>query len=63
MAVPKKRTSKSRKRMRRSHLALRAPGLSTCSQCGATRQPHRVCPECGWYRDRQVVQVEKEDEL
>ena len=63
MAVPKKKTSKSRTRMRRSHRALRAPGLSDCPQCGATKVPHRVCPECGHYRGRQVIQVEKEEEL
>ncbi|MCE2390083.1 MAG: 50S ribosomal protein L32 [Proteobacteria bacterium] len=63
MAVPKKRTSKSRKRMRRSHHALRAPGLSVCPVCGASKLPHRVCAECGTYRGRQVVEVQKEDEL
>ncbi|MCP4003273.1 MAG: 50S ribosomal protein L32 [bacterium] len=63
MAEPKKKTSKSRTRMRRAHDSLAAPGLSKCPQCGATKQPHRVCPECGHYRGRQVFQVEKEDEV
>ena len=63
MNEPKKKTSKSRTRMRRSHDALSAPGLSKCTQCGATKQPHRVCPECGHYRGRQIFQVEKEDEV
>ncbi len=63
MAVPKKRTSKARKRQRRSHLALSAPGLSRCSQCGASRSPHRVCAECGHYNGRQVIAVEREDDL
>ena len=49
--------------MRRSHDALSAPGLSTCAQCGASKQPHRVCPHCGHYRGRQIFQVEKEDEV
>ena len=62
MAVPKKRTSKARKGQRRSHQALRAPGRSDCPQCGATKQSHRVCPECGHYRGRQIIQVETEEE-
>jgi large subunit ribosomal protein L32 len=63
MPVPKKRMSKSKKGHRRAHDALRAPGLSSCPQCGATRQPHRVCPECGHYGGRQIIQVAKEEEL
>ncbi len=63
MAVPKKRTSKSRKRMRRAHDALTAPNLSPCPQCGESRLPHRVCSSCGQYRGRRVFEVEAEDEL
>lgn len=55
MAVPKKKTSKAKKKMRRSHHAISAPSYSTCSNCGATKQPHRVCLECGYYGDRQVL--------
>jgi large subunit ribosomal protein L32 len=60
---PKKKLSKSRSRMRRSHDALVAPGLSRCETCGAARQPHRACPECGHYRGRQIFAVEKEEEV
>ena len=63
MAVPKKKTSKSKKGMRRSHHALRAPSFSPCPDCGEMRLPHRACPACGRYRGRQVVQVEAEDEV
>jgi large subunit ribosomal protein L32 len=63
MPVPKKKLSKSKKRQRRSHHALRAPGLSTCAKCGAVCLPHRVCGSCGHYRGRQIVQVEKEEDL
>lgn len=34
MAVPKKKTSKAKKNMRRSHHALTAIGLATCEKCG-----------------------------
>ena len=63
MAVPKKRMSKSKGRMRRAHDALAAPNLSPCPQCSEPKEPHRVCPSCGHYRGRQLVQVEAEEEL
>jgi len=63
MAVPKKKMSKSKTRMRRAHDALRVPSLSTCPTCGARKLPHRVCGECGHYKGRQVFEVEKEEEV
>jgi large subunit ribosomal protein L32 len=62
MAVPKKRTSKARKGMRRSHHALGTPNLSPCPNCGEMRHSHRACPSCGRYRGRQVLEVKAEDE-
>jgi large subunit ribosomal protein L32 len=61
MAVPKKKMSKSQTRQRRAHDALTEPARSTCSKCGATKLPHRVCKECGHYRDRQIVEVASEE--
>ncbi len=57
MAVPKKKTSKSRRNMRRSHHALSAPTLVECSNCGELKRPHHVCSACGHYRDREVVEA------
>lgn len=57
MAVPKRKMSKSKIRSRkRSH---RRPfeTTTTCTQCGAPAQPHRVCASCGSYRGRQVLTV------
>lgn len=62
MAVPKKRKSHSRVRMRRSHDALRPLQLSACPRCGTSRRPHTVCDTCGHYRDRAVLNVEAESE-
>ena len=64
MAVPKRRVSKMKKNVRRSHLALSAPGMVTCSNCGELTLSHRVCPNCGFYKGRQVVtpKVEKTEE-
>lgn len=55
MAVPFRRVSKSRKRIRRSHLALSVPGLITCPNCGEMTLSHRVCPNCGYYKGKQVI--------
>ena len=63
MAVPKKRKSKSRSRMRRSPDSLAAPNLSACPQCESPKEPHRVCPSCGHYRGRQVFEVEAEEDV
>ncbi len=58
MAVPKKKTSKAKTRSRRaSSWQLKAPARSLCPRCGNAKTPHVVCPSCGWYRDRVVVDV------
>jgi large subunit ribosomal protein L32 len=58
MAVPKRRTSKSKKRMRRTHYKATAPTLSPCPKCGEARQPHRVCPNCGYYKGVKRLVIE-----
>ena len=74
MAVPKRRTSKERKRKRRTHLLLQQPNIpkSTkvraqgsrsdkffCSNCNQPKAPHCICPNCGYYRGRAIVEVER----
>ena len=54
MAVPQRRISKTRKRLRRTHFKLNAAGLVTCPKCGAMIKSHHVCPKCGYY-DGKVV--------
>ena len=56
MAVPKQKTSKTRKRKRRTHKNLTAPNLVECDQCHEPKLSHRVCPECGYYKGRKVKQ-------
>jgi len=58
MAVPFRRTSKTKKRMRRTHLKKEAATLTTCPNCGATIQPHRACTECGFYKGKDVLHKE-----
>jgi len=56
MPVPKKRTSKSVKGMRRSHDALHPnKAIMICDTCGAPKLMHRVCEACGTYRGHQVL--------
>lgn len=58
MAVPKKKTSKSKTRSRRaSAWTLKAPARSICPRCSEAKKPHTVCPSCGWYRDRYAIDV------
>ena len=60
MAVPKAKTTKSRRDMRRSHHALVAPPRSNCPQCGEAKPPHRVCANCGTYRGREVIRTDED---
>jgi large subunit ribosomal protein L32 len=52
MAVPKKKTSKSRRDKRRAQHGIVDTVVATCTNCGAPTIPHRVCPTCGTYRGR-----------
>ncbi|MDH3733063.1 MAG: 50S ribosomal protein L32 [Gemmatimonadota bacterium] len=58
MAVPKRRTSKQRKRKRRTHYKAQDSASQACPRCGDPKRPHRVCPTCGHYADREVVRVD-----
>jgi large subunit ribosomal protein L32 len=55
MAVPKKKTSPSRRGMRRSHHALVAETYAECKNCGELARPHHVCSHCGYYDGREVA--------
>lgn len=60
MPNPKRRHSKARTSKRRAHDHLTVRSTTSCQQCGADKLPHRVCTECGYYRDREVIEVEAE---
>ena len=59
MAVPKKRTSKQRKRKRRTHYKAEPVTTHACPKCGDPKLPHRVCPTCGHYRGEPVLEVDE----
>lgn len=59
MAVPKKKTSKAKGRSRRAaNWRLDPPPRSVCPHCREAKLPHVVCPNCGWYKGRQAVEVD-----
>lgn len=60
MPNPKRRHSKSRTAKRRTHDALGPVAVGACPQCRELKPPHVVCPNCGYYKGRQVRAV-KED--
>jgi len=74
VAVPKRKHSKGRRDRRRTHDVLVMPNLPKsqktraegsrsrrffCSNCNQPKPPHRACPNCGYYRGRAVIEVER----
>ena len=55
MGVPKRRTSKQRKRQRQANKKIATPVLVPCGQCHVLIKPHQLCPECGYYKGREVI--------
>jgi large subunit ribosomal protein L32 len=55
MPLPKRRHSKARGAKRRTHWKLTAPNVTECPNCHQPKLPHRICPNCGYYKGRQVV--------
>lgn len=58
MAVPKRKQSNSRSGKRCSHNAKKPIQLSCCEQCSTEIPTHVVCPNCGHYMGRKVVETE-----
>jgi large subunit ribosomal protein L32 len=58
MAVPKRRTSKSRKRLRRGHHSAAGTALQACPRCSSPKLPHRVCGSCGFYGGKKRLDIE-----
>jgi large subunit ribosomal protein L32 len=54
MAVPKRKTSKSRRDKRRAQHGIESPRVNVCPECGQPKRPHRVCPNCKTYKGREI---------
>ncbi len=57
MAVPKKKVSKAKRNMRRSHDHLAPNTFVECGNCGELKRPHHVCAACGYYDGREVIEA------
>ena len=60
MAVPKKKKSRSKIGARRSHDHISVPAIVECPTCGEPKVAHHVCPNCGKYAGRVVIESEEE---
>jgi large subunit ribosomal protein L32 len=58
--LPKRKLSKGRRDRRRAHDAITASSIVQCSNCGEMRLSHTICPNCGHYQGREVIEVSKE---
>jgi len=57
--VIRMRHTRSHTANRRSHHALKSPNLAVCKNCGAMHRPHHMCLNCGFYKDRVVIDLLK----
>lgn len=64
MAVPKKKTSVSRKGLRRAgqHHKLYRKHPMSCPNCGDLTMPNTACSSCGTYKGRQVFEIKVKQE-
>jgi large subunit ribosomal protein L32 len=60
MALPKKKTSRSKRGMRRSHDRVSKPTVIYC-ECGEPNLPHRVCANCGSYKGRKYLGTDQDE--
>ncbi len=62
MPVPKRRTSIAKARSRRAtNMKYTAKTFTHCQECGEPKYAHHVCPSCGKYAGRQVIEVVEEE--
>jgi large subunit ribosomal protein L32 len=62
MAVPKRRQSHARKNKRRSQYKIKKIQYIDCPKCHSPKLPHRVCPNCGYYKDKVVAPPKEKEE-
>ncbi len=60
--VVRMRHTRSHTRNRRSHHALKGTGFFVCENCKTPKRGHTVCPVCGYYRGKKVIDMVKKTE-
>ncbi len=61
MAVPTRRRGHAKQGQVRQNTKLKAVNTYTCPNCGATIRPHHVCPSCGFYNGKKVLDVKAKE--
>jgi len=56
---PKRKHSSGRRDRRRAHDGMTPPNLVACANCGAQISAYTVCPQCGYYDGRKVLEPKK----
>jgi len=59
MSTQKQRHTKARRDRARKMLALKSKKLVECSNCQAQIKSHIVCPKCGYYKGKEVINTLK----
>jgi large subunit ribosomal protein L32 len=59
--LPVTKKSKTRKRTRRSHLALKPVQLTVCPQCSQAKLPHAACGNCGYVNAHTSITIGTEE--
>ncbi|MBI4654107.1 MAG: 50S ribosomal protein L32 [Nitrospirae bacterium] len=60
MPNPTHRHTRSRRDKRRANWKIEAPNIILCPECQEPRLPHHICPNCGSYRGKKILEaVEK----
>ena len=62
MSVPKQRHTKQRRDRKRERFSIDPIATQTCPKCKKAMQPHRVCPSCGFYKGKEMVNTLKKAE-
>jgi large subunit ribosomal protein L32 len=57
MAVPKRKTSKMKIRIRKAAKRHKGVQATYCEVCGKPCAPHHACKSCGNYKGKQVITV------
>ncbi|MBR2427555.1 MAG: 50S ribosomal protein L32 [Lentisphaeria bacterium] len=58
MAVPKRKKSKMKRRIRQAANRYEGVQANYCTQCGEPAAPHAVCRHCGSYKGKQIISVQ-----
>ncbi len=60
MAVPKRRTTSTKRDKRRSHDRLKVSNIVDCPRCHSKKLAHHVCESCGYYSNKEIIKLESE---